>query len=128
MRTGDEAGARTAREQRDAGMDAQNLQRRLRVRKELRRHENEAERNRPLAELRPQAFRPCAQVSFIEIALPVSGGGKFIIHRVTVAFARAIANWERYISFGWRPLKVSSATPDLSSSPRPSATRRSNCF
>ncbi len=43
MRPGDQAGAGTTRQQRDAGVDTQNLQRCLGVRKEFWRHENESE-------------------------------------------------------------------------------------
>jgi hypothetical protein len=75
-------------------MDAQNLQRGLRVREKLWRHENKAKRNRVHAELFAQILGPFAQAVLIKVTLPICGGGKFTVHEVKLALARTIANLE----------------------------------
>jgi hypothetical protein len=73
----------------------QNFQRGLRVRKKLRRHENESERHGTRAELRAQFLRPRTQAIFIKVILPVGGGGKFTVHESSLTPPRAIANFLR---------------------------------
>jgi len=95
MRTGHEADARTARQQRNPRVNAQNFQRCLRVREKSGRHEDETERHWPVAKLRSQLLRPRAQAVLVKAVRPVGGGGKIIVHTSILMPIGAIANFLR---------------------------------
>ena len=106
---GDQPRARTARQQRNAGVDAQDFQRCFRVREKLGRHEHQAERNLRRGQLPPQILRPVAQAGFVKTARPMRRDGIFAVHRSY--FNHATTFSPAQISFaGWRSRATAAAT------------------
>ena len=81
----DEALAGAAGEERNARVDAEDFKNLFCVRKKLRRHEDEPERNVRRGEPPAQLFGPSLKPGFVEAALPVRDNGCFRVHALKLA-------------------------------------------